>query len=57
MSTAPLCSWAPTLSKELETMQIEKILTTTPKEKPAADTLGFGKYFTDHMFIDRKSVV
>ena len=32
-------------------MQIEKILTTTPKEKPAADTLGFGKYFTDHMFM------
>ena len=32
-------------------MQIEKILTTTPKEKPAADTLGFGKFFTDHMFM------
>lgn len=32
-------------------MQIEKILTTTPKEKPAAETLGFGKYFTDHMFM------
>ena len=32
-------------------MQIEKILTATPKEKPAADTLGFGKYFTDHMFM------
>ena len=32
-------------------MQIEKILTTTPKVKPAADTLGFGKYFTDHMFM------
>ena len=32
-------------------MQIEKILTATPKEKPAADTLGFGKYFTDHMFL------
>ncbi len=32
-------------------MQIQKILTATPKEKPAADTLGFGKYFTDHMFM------
>ena len=32
-------------------MQIEKILTATPKEKPAADTLGFGKHFTDHMFM------
>ncbi len=32
-------------------MQIQKFLTATPKEKPAADTLGFGKYFTDHMFI------
>ncbi|MBR2320236.1 MAG: branched-chain amino acid aminotransferase [Clostridia bacterium] len=32
-------------------MQMEKILTATPKEKPAADTLGFGKFFTDHMFM------
>ena len=32
-------------------MQIEKNLTATPKEKPAADVLGFGKYFTDHMFM------
>ena len=32
-------------------MQIEKIFTATPKEKPAADVLGFGKYFTDHMFM------
>ncbi len=32
-------------------MEIKKILTATPKEKPAADTLGFGKYFTDHMFM------
>ena len=32
-------------------MEIKKILTATPKEKPAADTLGFGKYFTDHMFV------
>ncbi len=32
-------------------MQIQKILTATPKEKPAPDTLGFGKIFTDHMFL------
>ena len=32
-------------------MDIKKILTATPKEKPAADILGFGKYFTDHMFM------
>jgi len=32
-------------------MEIKKILTAAPKEKPAADILGFGKYFTDHMFM------
>ena len=32
-------------------MEISKTLTATPKEKPAADALGFGKYFTDHMFM------
>ena len=32
-------------------MEIIKTLTATPKEKPAADTLGFGKFFTDHMFM------
>ena len=32
-------------------MQISITKTTTPKEKPAADVLGFGKYFTDHMFL------
>ncbi len=32
-------------------MEITKILTATPKEKPAPDTLGFGKIFTDHMFM------
>ena len=32
-------------------MEIKKILTATPKEKPAADTLGFGKIFTDYMFL------
>ena len=30
-------------------IRIEK--TTSPKVKPAADVLGFGKHFTDHMFI------
>ena len=30
-------------------IKIEK--TTCPKEKPASDTLGFGKKFSDHMFI------
>ncbi|GGA24473.1 branched-chain amino acid aminotransferase [Paenibacillus physcomitrellae] len=32
-----------------QTIHIER--TTTPKPKPAASELGFGKYFTDHMFI------
>ena len=32
-------------------MQIAITKTATPKEKPAADILGFGKYFTDHMFM------
>ena len=32
-------------------MEIIKTLTAAPKEKPAADTLGFGKFFTDHMFM------
>ena len=32
-------------------MRISITKTATPKEKPAADTLGFGKYFTDHMFL------
>lgn len=26
-------------------------LTTAKKTKPAADQLGFGKYFTDHMLL------
>ena len=30
---------------------IELIRTTAPKQKPDASTLGFGKYFTDHMFV------
>lgn len=32
-------------------MQITITKTTTPKEKPDSSTLGFGKIFTDHMFI------
>ena len=32
-------------------MEIKMNLTSTPKEKPDASTLGFGKIFTDHMFI------
>ena len=32
-------------------MQISFTKTTCPKEKPAPETLGFGKVFTDHMFI------
>lgn len=32
-------------------MEIKITKTTTPKQKPAADALGFGKYFTDHMFV------
>ena len=31
--------------------EIKVTLTTHKKEKPAADKLGFGNYFTDHMFI------
>ena len=32
-------------------MQISITKTTNPAAKPAADTLGFGKIFTDHMFM------
>ncbi|HWL25975.1 MAG TPA: branched-chain amino acid aminotransferase [Ureibacillus sp.] len=32
-------------------LDIQTELTTNPKEKPAVDQLGFGHYFTDHMFI------
>lgn len=32
-------------------LEITKEITTNPKEKPAADQLGFGQFFTDHMFI------
>ncbi|MEE1238527.1 MAG: branched-chain amino acid aminotransferase [Acutalibacteraceae bacterium] len=32
-------------------MKIEVTKTTAPKEKPDSSTLGFGKIFTDHMFV------
>ena len=32
-------------------MNISVTKTTCPKEKPEASTLGFGKFFTDHMFM------
>lgn len=32
-------------------MDIKIVRTTTPKEKPDQNKLGFGTYFTDHMFI------
>ncbi|MBE6038056.1 MAG: branched-chain amino acid aminotransferase [Anaerofustis stercorihominis] len=32
-------------------MELQVIKTQNPKTKPAFDQLGFGKYFTDHMFM------
>ncbi len=32
-------------------MEIKITKTTAPKEKPPVDSLGFGKFFTDHMFV------
>lgn len=32
-------------------MEIKTQLTTTPKDKPDAQNLGFGRHYTDHMFI------
>ncbi len=32
-------------------MKIAITKTTSPKQKPDQDNLGFGKYFTDHMFV------
>ncbi|MBR5730451.1 MAG: branched chain amino acid aminotransferase, partial [Firmicutes bacterium] len=32
-------------------MDIKIIKTANPKEKPDDSVLGFGKYFTDHMFV------
>ena len=32
-------------------MEISITKTTNPQAKPASDSLGFGKYFSDHMFL------
>ena len=32
-------------------MEIKITKTTAPKAKPPVDGLGFGKHFTDHMFV------
>ncbi len=37
-------------------MEIKVVKTTVPKTKPASDGLGFGKHFTDHMFVMDYSV-
>ena len=39
------------MNKEVVLMNITFKKTTCPKEKPDSSTLGFGKFFTDHMFI------
>lgn len=33
------------------TLPIQTTRTTAPKDKPATEALGFGKHFTDHMFV------
>lgn len=38
-------------AEDMTMLEIKKQITTNPKEKPAADQLGFGQFFTDHMFI------
>lgn len=38
-------------AEDMTMLEIKKELTTNPKEKPAVDQLGFGQFFTDHMFI------
>ncbi len=40
-------------AKGMENMEIKVTRTTTPKEKPDMHNLGFGRIFTDHMFIMR----
>jgi len=32
-------------------MKLDIVKTTTPRQKPDESNLGFGKYFTDHMFV------
>jgi len=39
------------IRQEFIMQSIEIIKTTAPKEKPDDTKLGFGKYFTDHMFV------
>ncbi|MGZ3769981.1 MAG: branched-chain amino acid aminotransferase, partial [Bdellovibrio sp.] len=39
------------LVKGMSTHQISIRRTETPKQKPLADSLGFGRHFTDHMFL------
>ena len=38
-------------AEDMTMLEIKKEITTNPKEKPAIDQLGFGQFFTDHMFI------
>ena len=38
-------------AEDMTMLEIKKEITTNPKEKPAVDQLGFGQFFTDHMFI------
>lgn len=38
-------------AEDMTMLEITKEITTNPKEKPAVDQLGFGQFFTDHMFI------
>ena len=40
-----------TINEMEKTMDIKITKTTCSKEKPEASVLGFGKYFTDHMFL------
>ena len=39
------------IRQEFFMQSIEIIKTTTPKQKPDDSKLGFGKHFTDHMFV------
>ena len=45
------CRSVRTTNKERDRMNISITKTAYPKEKPDASTLGFGKIFTDHMFM------
>ncbi|MEN0058561.1 MAG: branched-chain amino acid aminotransferase [Bdellovibrio sp.] len=39
----------------VDMLDIQKTLTTHPKALPPSDKLGFGQYFTDHMFVAKFS--